>query len=241
VLKKHGVGLHQAVLSKLFAFPKGRILDVGTGKGELATKLIALGYDVAVCDIALEPPWTDQPKIDYKQCDLNLEFPFPDESFDFVVCLEVIEHVENPFALCRQLKRILRRRGRAIVSTPNILNIKSRVRFLLEGNYEFFKYPPIEWEQDGAGANVHVNPIRLHEMEYYFYKSGFEVEEIFTSQRSYGWRLMFPLELFVRFQTLHKIKRSQRPGEIPLARIYSHILTDDLMYGEHLIACVLKP
>jgi len=232
---KRGVDLHQAVLNRLVALPKGRVLDAGAGKAELSRKLASVGYDVWACDCFPDNQWALSEQIPYQQCNLNAGLPYPDESFDYVICLEVIEHVENPFALCREMKRILRSGGRVFVSTPNILNMKSRVRFLLEGNYEFFKYPPIEWEQDGADANVHVNPIRLHELEYYLHKSGLQIEELFTNLRSYGWRMFFPLELLVRLQSWHKVRRSCRPGEIPLARIYSKILTDDLLYGWNLI------
>jgi SAM-dependent methyltransferase len=230
---KRGFDLHQAVVNKLVTFPKGRVLDAGVGKGELAMKLVALGYDVDACDCMQELGWRLGDRIAYRQCDMNTGLPYEDASFDYVACLEVIEHVENPFALCRELKRILR--GGLFISTPNILNIKSRVRFMLEGNYEFFKYPPIEWDHDGAGANAHVNPIRLHELEYYLYKCGLRVEDIFSNQRSYGWRLLFLVELMVRLQTWRKVRRSQRPGEIPLGRLYSKILTDDLLYGGNLI------
>jgi len=232
---KRGVDLHQAVANKLSVFPPGRVLDAGTGKGELARKLATLGHKVSACDGLPESEWAWRDSISYRQCDLNVGLPYGDESFEYVVACEVIEHVENPFAFCRELKRITRRGGKVYISTPNILNVRSRVRFLLEGNYEFFKYPPIEWEQDGAGANVHVDPIRLQELEYYLYKSGLRVDEVFTSERWYGWRVLFPLEWLIRLQAWHKVRRSRRPGEIPLDRLYRHLLTDDLLYGVHLI------
>jgi 2-polyprenyl-3-methyl-5-hydroxy-6-metoxy-1,4-benzoquinol methylase len=158
---KRGVDLHQAVANRLRDSPCGRVLDAGAGLGELATKLGALGHDVSACDCLPESLWKHGGRIAYKQCDMNAGLPYENERFDYVVACEVIEHVENPFAFCRELKRITRRGGKVYISTPNILNLRSRVRFLLEGNYEFFRYPPIEWEKDGAGANVHVNPIRL--------------------------------------------------------------------------------
>jgi SAM-dependent methyltransferase len=232
---KSGVDLHQAVLAKLADCPVGRVLDVGAGSGGLARKLKAFGHETAMCDCLPVSQWADHDAGAYTPCDLNTGLPYPDESFDYIICLEVIEHMENPLALCRELRRVLRKGGRLFISTPNILSLKSRVKFLLDGSFVFFNYPPIEWDQRDGRPNVHVYPIRLHELEYYLYKAGLEVAAAFTNLRSYSWRLFFPLEWLIRLYARHMTKRSHRPDRIPLDRIYGHILTDDLLFGTHLI------
>ncbi len=232
---KSGVDLHQAVLAKLADCPGGRVLDVGAGSGGLARKLKAFGHETAMCDCLPASQWADHDAGAYTPCDLNTGLPYPDESFDYIICLEVIEHMENPLALCRELKRVLRKGGRLFISTPNILSLKSRVKFLLDGSFVFFNYPPIEWDQRDGRPNVHVYPIRLHELEYYLYKAGLEVAAAFTNLRSYSWRLFFPLEWLIRLYARHMTKRSHRPDRIALDRIYGRILTDDLLFGTHLI------
>jgi hypothetical protein len=121
------------------------------------------------------------------------------------------------------------------MSTPNILNMRSRVKFLLDGSFLFFNFPPIEWERKEGRPSVHVHPIRFHELEFYLHKAGLEVEVAFTNLRSYSWRLFFPLEWLIRLYARHMTKRSHRPDRIALDRIYAHILTDDLLFGTHLI------
>jgi len=232
---KSGMGLHQAVLSKLADCHRGRVLDVGAGSEEMARRLKTLGHEIAMCDCLPASRWTGHDAGVYTPCDLNAGLPYPDESFDYIVCLEVIEHMENPLALCRELKRVLRKGGRLFISTPNILSLRSRVKFLLDGSFVFFSYPLIEWDHRDGRPNVHVHPIRLHELEYYLYKAGLEVAEAFTNLRSYGWRLFFPLEWLIRLYARHMTKRSHRQDRIPLDRIYSRILTDDLLFGTHLI------
>ncbi len=232
---KSGGNLHQAVLAKLTGCPKGRVLDVGAGSGALAKALAAFGHETAMCDCLPASQWADHDAGAYTQCDLNAGLPYPNGSFDYIICFEVIEHMENPMALCRELKRVLCKGGRLFISTPNILSLRSRVKFLLDGSFVFFNYPPIEWDQRDGRPNVHVYPIRLHELEYYLYKAGLEVAEAFTNLRSYSWRLFFPLEWLIRLYARHMTKRSHRPDRIALDRIYSRILTDDLLFGTHLI------
>ena len=43
---------------------------------------------------------------------------FADESFDAVLCIEVVEHVADPFAATRELRRVLRAGGRLLLTTP---------------------------------------------------------------------------------------------------------------------------
>lgn len=237
---KRDNNLYRRVIEKLTPLPRGSVLDAGTGSGALAEALSDAGFRVTAADIDASFFRADRPGIRFIAADFNETSPFEDGSFDCVTCLEMIEHVENPFALLRELYRVLKPGGTLVISTPNILNIRSRLRFLLEGNYDYFKYPLPEWEQDGTGANLHVNPIRLHEMEYYVRKAGFVVEEVFTSNYRYGLRWLFPLEWAIRLQTAIKVAKSRRPGEIDLTRLYRHVMSDDLLFGEHLVIRAAK-
>lgn len=232
---KNGVDLHQAVFNKLADCPKGLVLDVGSGPGGLARRLASIGHQASACDRLPEQDWAHGGTVSYTKCDFAAGLPYPDESFEYVVCLEVIEHVEDPMALCRELKRVLRQGGRLFISTPNILNMRSRVKFLLDGSFLSFNYPPIEWELKEGSPSAHVHAIRFHELEYYLHKAGLEVGEAFTNLRSYSWRLFFLLEWLIRLYARHMTKPSHRPDRIPLGRIYTRILPDDLLFGTHLI------
>ena len=234
MLKRSG-DLSQVVFEKLAACPKGRVLDVGAGSGELSRRFAEIGHETAACNCMPESEWRHRGMVDYRRCDLAKGIPFPDASFDYVVCLEVIEHLDDPLALCCELRRVLRKDGRLFISTPNILSLRSRVRFLLDGSFVFFNYPPIEWERRDGRPSVHVHPIRLHELEYYLHRAGLEVDTVFTNMQSPGWKLWFPLIWMIRLYARHMINCSRRSDRIPLARIYGQILADDVLYGTHLI------
>jgi SAM-dependent methyltransferase len=45
--------------------------------------------------------------------------PFPEASFDFVVCFETVEHVADDLEFIREIRRVLRPGGELLISTPN--------------------------------------------------------------------------------------------------------------------------
>ncbi len=64
-----------------------------------------------------------QPRMTYGayNCDCHQDvtaMTFAAESFDAVLCLEVIEHVANPFAAAREIVRVLRPNGRLLLTAP---------------------------------------------------------------------------------------------------------------------------
>ena len=97
------------------------------------------------------------------------------------------------------------------------------------------RLPPVEWHQRKGRPSVHVHPIRYHELEYFLFQAGLTVREVFTNARSNSWRLAFPLIWLIRSYARHMTTRSRRSDRICLERIYERILTDDLLYGSHLI------
>lgn len=65
---------------------------------------------------------------DNRSCQLRLKadtsaLPFADGSFELVTSNMVFEHVENPEAILREIRRVLRLQGRLIVLTPNWLDL----------------------------------------------------------------------------------------------------------------------
>jgi SAM-dependent methyltransferase len=65
------------------------------------------------------------------QADIGRELPFPAGAFDIVVAKDVLEHLVDPLSLMRELRRLLKDEGYAVVSVPNHFYFLGRLRILL--------------------------------------------------------------------------------------------------------------
>lgn len=119
--------------------PALKLLDVGCGKGELLRSFAGGGIELHGCDWLPELP--DARGITYRSVDLNRNglAGYDDHSFDVVVCSDVIEHLESPAMLLREMSRVLRPDGTVIVSFPNSWNLLERLRFLFKASFRRFK------------------------------------------------------------------------------------------------------
>jgi ubiquinone/menaquinone biosynthesis C-methylase UbiE len=125
------------------------VLDVGCGTGEMAATLMRRGYEVWGLDIA-------EPMIRYARhrCasgrfqvgDIE-HMPFADNTFDTAVCLGIIEYLDTDGPALREIWRVLKPGGTAVVSTSSAtcpLHLMDRVLFVLmapaRSLYYFAKY-----------------------------------------------------------------------------------------------------
>jgi SAM-dependent methyltransferase len=58
-------------------------------------------------------------------------FPYPDQSFDLVVCNQVLEHLKNIFLPLSEMDRVLRPGGRLAIGIPNLAGLHNRLLLAL--------------------------------------------------------------------------------------------------------------
>lgn len=218
---------------------RGKVLDIGCGDGDYGYNLQKMGFDVIAGDMDVDR-FRYKDLIKFQRCNVVERLPFDDNSFNFIVLAEVIEHLKNPYDVVKELKRILKPGGKLILSTPNILNLKSRVRFLTEGCWEYFREVPLEHSQNPKEViwNLHVIPWRYHELEYLLHCNDLEVESVYTSKYE-GWELAFLVPL-IKFQMKIKEVRSKKKEGTDFARINRILSSKNLLFGEHLIMKAVK-
>lgn len=100
---------------------EGKILDLGVGNGTLLRMLKENGYDnlsgLDVSEKAINNAKKLVPSVDFvneKASDMS----FDDESFDAVIGLEILEHVEKPQEVLKEVFRVLKDDGTALFSVP---------------------------------------------------------------------------------------------------------------------------
>jgi putative flippase GtrA/ubiquinone/menaquinone biosynthesis C-methylase UbiE len=92
-----------------------KLLDIGCGSSPIITHYAnAVGID------------TNNQKLEFMRSKYrgatfaNFQLSdFPDNSFDYVLCIEVIEHVSNPASFVREISRVMKEGGKAIIATPD--------------------------------------------------------------------------------------------------------------------------
>lgn len=219
-------GIHEKVMEIMERLPKGLVLDIPAGQGALSSDLEKSGNCVVPGDL-------EAVNILYRnrraaQLDLNQFLPFREGAFDHVVCIEGIEHIENPHQLARECARVLKKVGYLVISTPNVMTIKSRLRFLFYHYLDFFKYfgpiPAGAKHRIEENDQFHINPVFYGEMKYLPEKAGFTIVAVETNRKVRRGGFLYSLiKWFV------KKKTGKRFAFDPL------YLSDTLLEGEDLI------
>jgi SAM-dependent methyltransferase len=139
--------------------PRGAtVLDVGSGDGNVASLIMEFRKDLTVRGVdVLVRPSTRIPVTSFDGTNL----PFPDESFDVVMFVDVLHHTEHPTVLLREAMRVARK-GIAIKDhTLDGPGSRFRLRFMdWVGNARFgvnlpYNYwPTSRWSEAFAGLGL---------------------------------------------------------------------------------------
>lgn len=101
--------LDRRILKRTLASFSGKVLDVGCGNKRLQTYLPA----------AAEYTGLDYNPAADMQMDISQDhYPFDDNSFDYVICNAVLEHVKNDDFVLKEIYRVLKPGGTLYVSIP---------------------------------------------------------------------------------------------------------------------------
>jgi SAM-dependent methyltransferase len=164
--------MDQAVRHFAGAPPGLHLLDVPAGNGQVTEALRKLGHHVTPADI-------NHRRGDYVFADMNRPLPFDDDAFDGVVCLEGIEHLLQPISLLGELIRVTRPGGSIVISTPNIMNMYSRLQFLFTGT--FYQFNPAQNPQVAPGDlrdRFHIAPCSYYTLRYHAEQFGARVSQV---------------------------------------------------------------
>lgn len=119
-------------------------LEIGCGYGDTLCYLKKKGYVDWVAGIELNP---EAAKNSSERLDFFLEgdvqsipLPFEDNSIDLILCLDVLEHLVDPWSVLRKLHNLLKPGGVIICSIPNVRNFRVLLPLVIMGNWKYQKY-----------------------------------------------------------------------------------------------------
>ncbi len=97
-----------------------KVLEIGSGSGWFSIEMARRGYDITAVDLSeknLERISETEPGVKTRVGDAY-KLPFEEERFDWIVCNEVLEHLEHPAKALAEWKRFLTPNGRVLITTP---------------------------------------------------------------------------------------------------------------------------
>jgi SAM-dependent methyltransferase len=230
--------IHAAVLGKVrtLRLPRGaRVLDAPCGEGRLATALAAEGFEVCCADLSpcLAPEAQQQLGARFRVADLNLRLPWPDATFDGLLCVEGIEHLENSWAFLREARRVLATDGILLITTPNIASLRSRLRYF---GSSFYTQDPRPLDESARHPLHHIGLRTFWEWRYALHTSGFELLEASHTHIktiSYAYAIYAPWTwIYTRLAFRKEKNATQRRRNQEIRRTLG---SASLLFGENLL------
>jgi len=152
-----------------------KVLDVGCGTGFLSLLMKNQDndvYGIDISEVALRK--AELKGIKVKRGDVENTLPFDDNTFDIVVCSEVIEHLFNPMYLLEEIWRVLKPDGYIVLSTPNVAYFLRRIALF------FGKFPEeVKWARtSNTNEWEHIRFFTINSLRKILESAGFNCNEV---------------------------------------------------------------
>lgn len=170
------------------------VLDAGCGAGSLTLRLAKAGFRVEAIDLAdgfieyVEKKAKERGLLNYVNVGVAdiTDIKFPDESFDAVVCGEVLEHIKKDNLAVYEFCRVLKRGGICVASVPAHKKL---------------------WDEIDVWGG-HIKRYEKEELILLFENSGLKVEDI----HFWGFPITRLYEKFVFLRIVNKKKQERTYG-----------------------------
>lgn len=162
-------------LEMSFSSKEVRGLDLGCGEGNVTIPLASLGYRMVGVDISADEIEKAKSKQTLPDDPVfyvgDAENFASEETFDFVVCSEVLEHVKHPGVVLSLINKALRQNGPLIVTVPNGFGLYSLLHDSFRNKIVYRIFPR-------AGRSAHAQVYTLARITNLIGEAGFEVLQI---------------------------------------------------------------
>ena len=231
--------IEQSVFDRLrrMGAPAGaRILDAPCGSGALVHALAQAGYEAFGTDVV--PTASGLLGERFLRGDLGGGIQAADASFDLVLSVEGIEHLENPHAFLAEIRRVLKPGGQCVVTTPNIVSIRSRLRFFGSG---FYNQDPRPLNESARHPLHHISLKTFAELRYALETSGLAVISVghtHIKPISRAYAIFYPwIAVYTRMAFRKEKDSAQRARN---EEIYRALMSSSLLFGENVMIIARK-
>ena len=212
-------GIHRYVAEYIQSLPDltgKRVLDIPCGDGRASYEFLKRGADVVSVDIF--PEFYKINGVNPIYGDLRKKIPIDDNSIDYIVCQEGIEHIPDQIHVISEFNRVLKEGGVLLLTTPNYSNVRSKISHLFLESDFWKRMPPTVldsvWFSGGRPDDVyfgHLFLIGVQKLQTFLDLYGFVVEKrIKTDLSSTSILVGFPLypaTVFLNFFALISYKK----------------------------------
>jgi 2-polyprenyl-3-methyl-5-hydroxy-6-metoxy-1,4-benzoquinol methylase len=107
----------------------GKVLDVGCAYGFMLERMPDSfeKFGVDVSEYAISIAKKRLPSAVFVISDAEKSLPFQEETFDVVICNDVLEHLENPAMALENIKKVLKKGGILYINTPNLNSFRKKI------------------------------------------------------------------------------------------------------------------
>ncbi len=179
---------HQTVSRRLPDLNGKRVLEIGCGRGDFAiflarnfpfAKITAIDFSDSAIRIAQERAAAAGVQVDFLVGDAE-NLRLPENTFDWVISCECMEHVPHPPKMATEICRVLKAGGRFILTTENYFNgmlLSWLVAWWRKSSYD-----------SGSGPQPHENFFLYWRVRGFLERGGLKVEHMESNH--FQWLLL---------------------------------------------------
>ncbi len=121
--------LFQPIKAYIKNLKEAKVLDIGCAYGIMLQKFPKHfeKYGIDISQFAIEKAKQRLPDATLKVTGAEEKFPFQDNFFDIIICNDVIEHIEKPDLLLKNIHQVLKPGGILYINTPNLNWVRRKI------------------------------------------------------------------------------------------------------------------
>jgi SAM-dependent methyltransferase len=222
----------------------GDVLEVGCGEGRGLELLIPLSSTFTAVDkieSVVQELGKKYPGVTFRSMNIPPLEGLPDNAFDTVVSFQVIEHIQNDSLFLKEIHRVLRPGGTALITTPN------RRMSLTRNPWHIREYLPGELEELAARIfpEVRMKGISGNAKVMAYYEQNKKAVERLTRLDIFNLQYRLPASLLrIPYELLNRWNRNKlQQGNNSLVSDIRHddyIVVDDMQEALDLLLIVRK-